>query len=125
MEGFSQNLNDMLCTNCLVIVDDLMPQCCQNQSMSDMFTKGSHHKGVSVMYLTQNLFPPGKQSRTITLNSHYMIVFKNPRDSLGISTLARQMYPNNTKYLLESFPDATKNHTATCYWTCINLHLKI
>ncbi len=37
-----------------------------------------------------------------------MIVFKNPRDSLGISTLARQMYPNNTKYLLESFQDATK-----------------
>ncbi len=74
---------------------------------------------------SQNLFPPGKQSRTITLNSHYMIVFKNPRDSLGISTLARQMYPNNTKYLLQSFPDATKNHTATCYWTCINLHLKI
>ena len=60
------------------------------------------------MYLTQNLFPPGKQSRTISLNSHYMIVFKNPRDSLGISTLARQMYPNNTKYLLESFQDATK-----------------
>jgi hypothetical protein len=76
--------------------------------MSDLFTKGSHHKGVSVMYLTQNLFPPGKQSRTISLNSHYMIVFKNPRDSLGISTLARQMYPNNTKYLLESFQDATK-----------------
>jgi hypothetical protein len=23
-----------------------------------------------------------------------MVIFKNPRDSLGISTLARQMYPN-------------------------------
>ena len=36
-----------------------------------------------------------------------MFVFKNPRDALGISTLARQMYPNNTKFLLESFQDAT------------------
>ena len=98
----------MLCTNCLVIVDDLMSQCSQNQSMSDLFTKGSHHRGVSVMYLTQNLFPPGRQSRTISLNSHYMIVFKNPRDSLGISTLARQMYPNSTNFLLQSFQDATK-----------------
>ena len=59
------------------------------------------------MYLTQNLFPPGKLSRTISLNSHYMIVFKNPRDSLGISTLARQMYPHNTNFLLQSFQDAT------------------
>jgi hypothetical protein len=59
------------------------------------------------MYLTQNLFPPGKLSRTISLNSHYMIVFKNPRDSLGISTLARQMYPHNTSFLLQSFQDAT------------------
>ena len=60
------------------------------------------------MYLTQNLFPPGKLSRTISLNSHYMIVFKNPRDSLGISTSARQMYPHNTNFLLQSFQDATK-----------------
>ena len=60
------------------------------------------------MYLTQNLFPPGKQSRTISLNAHYMIVFKNPRDSLGVSTLARQMYPHNTNFLVQSFQDATK-----------------
>ena len=60
------------------------------------------------MYLTQNLFPPRKLSRTISLNSHYMIIFKNPRDSLGISTLARQMYPHNTNFLLQSFQDATK-----------------
>ena len=45
VEGFPENLNDMLCTNCLVIVDDLMSQCSQNQSMSDLFTKGSHHRG--------------------------------------------------------------------------------
>lgn len=36
-----------------------------------------------------------------------MIVFKNPRDSLGIATLACQMYPKNTQYLLESFYDTT------------------
>ena len=51
VEGFSENLNDMLCTNCLVIMDDLMSQCSQNQIMSNLLTKGSHHRGVSVMYL--------------------------------------------------------------------------
>ena len=85
-----------------------MCQCSNDQRVSDLFTRGSHHRGLTVMYLTQNLFPPGKLSRTISLNSHYMIVFKNPRDSLGISTLGRQMYPHNTNFLLQSFQDATK-----------------
>ena len=47
-----------LCVNSLLIVDDLISQCSQSQRMSDLFTKGSHNKGISVMFLTQNLFPP-------------------------------------------------------------------
>ena len=46
-------------------------------------------------------------SRTISLNSHYLVIFRNPRDSLGISTLARQMFPGRTDYLMESFCNAT------------------
>ena len=109
VEGFPDNLYDILegYTNSLVIIDDLMSECSKDLRMTDLFTRGFHHRGISVMYMTQNLFPPGKQSRTISLNSHYMIVFNNPRDSLGISTLARQMYPHNTNFLLKSFQDAT------------------
>ena len=109
VEGYPDDLYKMLdgCDNTMVVLDDLMTQCCDNQQVADLFTKGSHHRGITVMYLTQNLFPSGKQSRTISLNSHYMIIFKNPRDSLGVATLARQMYPRNTNYLLESFHDAT------------------
>ena len=108
-EGFPDDLYDIVSghTNSLVILDDLMCQCSNDQRMSDLFTRGSHHRGITVMYLTQNLFPPGKLSRTISLNLHYLIVFKNPRDLLGISTLARQMYPHNTNFLLKSFQDAT------------------
>jgi hypothetical protein len=62
---------------------------------------------MSVLYLTQNLFPPGERSRTISLNSHVLVVFRNPRDSLGVPTLARQMFPKHTKYLMEAFHDAT------------------
>ena len=109
-EGFPDNLYGILegYQNSLVIIDDLMSECSKDQRISDLFTRGSHHQGISVMYLPQNLFPPGKQSRTISLNTHYMIVFKNPRDSLGVSTLLRQMYPHNTKFLVQSFQDATK-----------------
>ena len=109
MEGFPENLSDMVRghDHSLVVLDDLMSQCSNDQRVADLFTRGSHHRGISVLYLTQNLFPPGKLSRTISLNSHYFVIFRNPRDSLGISTLAKQMFPGRTDYLMESFRDAT------------------
>ena len=55
VEGFPDNLTDILegCQNSLVIVDDLMSECSNDPRMSDLFTRGSHHRGISVMYLTQ------------------------------------------------------------------------
>ena len=47
--------------------------------------------------------------RTLSLNTHYIILFKNPRDRLQIATLGRQMYPGKSQFLIESFNDATKN----------------
>jgi hypothetical protein len=91
----------------LLILDDLMSELSDDKQLSKLFTKGSHHRNLSIIFLVQNLFPKGKESRTISLNTHYMILFKNPRDKLQISTLARQMYPGQTKYFEESFQDAT------------------
>ena len=36
-----------------------------------------------------------------------MVLFKNPRDRQQIQTLARQMYPNCSKYFLDKFEKAT------------------
>lgn len=36
-----------------------------------------------------------------------MVLFKNPRDKLQVVMLARQMYPGNSKFFMESFQDAT------------------
>ena len=52
----------------------------------------------------QNLFPKNKESRTISLNSQYIVVFKNPRD---VSQMAKQMYPGRVKFVQEAFADAT------------------
>ena len=108
-EGFPDHLNDMVRgqDHSLLVLDDLMSQCSKDQRVADLFMRGSHHRGISVVYLTQNLFPPGKLSRTTSLNSHYFVIFRNPRDLLGISTLAKQMFPGRTDYLMESFCDAT------------------
>ena len=108
-EGFPDHLNDMVRghDHSLVVLNDLMSQCSNDQRVADLFTRGSHHRGISVLYLTQNLFPRGKLSRTISLNSHYFVIFRNPCDSLGFSTLAKQMFPGRTDYLVELFCFAT------------------
>ena len=49
-----------------------------------------------------------KEQRTISLNSHYLVVFKNPRDVSQITHLAKQMYPGKVKYVQEAFINATE-----------------
>lgn len=91
----------------LIVLDDLMHEA--NDDVSQIFTKGSHHKNLSVLFLTQNLFFNSKHARTMSLNSQYIVLFKNPRDVGQISYLGRQMFPskNGSKFLAEAFADAT------------------
>lgn len=91
----------------LIVIDDLMNELGNNIALANLFTKGSHHMNLSVVFIVQNLFHQGKQMRTVSLNCHYLTIFKNPRDKMQISTLARQLFPENFKYLLESYTDAT------------------
>ena len=87
----------------LMIIDDLMSEA--DQRVTDIFTKHSHHAGVSVVFITQNFFH--KNMRTVTLNCHYLALFKSPRDVSQIQHLAKQMYPGKSKFLSEAFRDAT------------------
>lgn len=46
--------------------------------------------------------------RDISLNCHYIVAYKSPRDRGQISALARQICPGNAKYINEIFEDATR-----------------
>lgn len=92
--------------NTLLVLDDLMIECEKDQSILELFTVDSHHKNISVFFLSQNLFSRGAYARTISLNCNYIIVFKNPRDKSQIYVLARQMHPDNFRFFMEAFNDA-------------------
>ena len=66
VQGFPDNLSDMVRghDHSLIVLDDLMLQCSNDQRVADLFTH-------------------------------------------GISTLAKQMFPAHTDYLMESFSDTT------------------
>ena len=95
--------------NNLIVLDDLMQECENSDSISRLFTIDSHHHNTSVFLLSQNLFSRGKYMRTISLNCNYLIIFKNPRDNLQINVLARQMFPDKIQFFMEAFSDAVEN----------------
>ena len=92
----------------ILILDDLMDECGNDKGVLDIFTKYSHHKNVSVIYLLQDIFPKGKYSKTISRNVHYVWAFKNPRDQLGLKNLLLQAFPNNWSQVLETFQKAAE-----------------
>ena len=89
----------------LLVLDDLMTN--TDDRVVDFFTKISHHRNLSVVYHTQNIFYKNKQSRTLSLNSHYLVLFKNACDASQVANLARQMYPGKSAFMIEAFKNAT------------------
>ena len=60
----------------VLVLDDLTEEVEQDKRVLDLSTKDSHHRNITVLYLTQDLFPPGKFSKTINRNAHYIVAFK-------------------------------------------------
>ena len=80
----------------------------RNIEMQKLFTQGAHHLRLSVLFITHNCFQQGKCSRTISLNTHNLVLFRNMRDGQQIVSLGKQLYPCNGKALVEAYQDATK-----------------
>ena len=104
IEGIPENLNEYIDPKFrnLNVIDDLMSETGSNKKVTNLFTEGSHHRNLSVILLLQNLFYNGKVSRTISLNAHYIVLFKNPRDNTIVTSLAKQMYPAKIKFFTRS-----------------------
>ena len=87
----------------LIVIDDQMIEAGKDNRIVNLFTKRSHHRNLSVIYMVQNLFYQGKGNR-----SHYLVLFKNPRDKMQMLTLAKQMYPGRTDFYLKQYEEAVR-----------------
>ena len=97
-----------LVVNLIILDDQMSSSAAEKKQMMQIFTQGSHHRNLSIIYIVQNLFDQGPMSRTISLNAQYIVLFKNPRDSAQINYLAKEVYPKNSKFLVDSYIDATR-----------------
>ena len=104
-ESFLRELDPTL--HKLLVLDDQQLNALNSSIIAEIFTKYSHHKNLSVILILQNLFHQGKYSRDISLNTHYFILFKNPRDINQIQVLGRQL--GMTNHLVKAYTKATKD----------------
>ena len=93
--------------NGILVLDDLMEEVIKDINIMNMFIVGSHHKSISVLFLMQNIFQKGPHSRTISINTQYMTLFKNARDQTQIRILARQIFPSDWRSFLKYYEDET------------------
>ena len=76
--------------NSILIIDDLLLS--NNKEVAEVFIMASHHRHISVFYLTQNLFPNDPLFRLMSMNCHYFVLFRNPRNQRQVFTLAQQAF---------------------------------
>lgn len=108
IEGLPSHYQDYLGTSTLFIIDDLMSECGSDKRLTNLFSRGSHHLNISIIFITQNFFHKGKEMRDITLNAHYLLLCKNRRDMSQITHLGKQIFPRNVKFFQEVYDDATR-----------------
>ena len=86
----------------LFIFDDLMRDATRNSDICELYTERSHHRNLSVICLLQNIYHHGRENRTMSLNTQYLVLFKNQ-----VMTLSRQMFPHRSYQFMDQFKRAT------------------
>jgi hypothetical protein len=84
LQGLSENMNDDSFIDTrypsVIVIDDLMRDATNSKDVCELFVDGSNHRNISVTCILHNGFSKGKENRTMSINTQYIVLFKNPRD---------------------------------------------
>ena len=86
----------------LIVFYDLMRTVKNDDTAADLLAEGAHHRNISVVFIIQNLFFQGKQSRTISVNAQYFILLTNLQDRQQVEAFGQQVYPRKSHTLSEA-----------------------
>ena len=82
--------------------------CTLLKTVAQLFTVHGRHLDLSLAFLSQRLFKNDEFFRQISQNSDYMIIFKNPRNTREIRTLAGQITSRSLE-LVNIYNHATRD----------------
>lgn len=90
----------------ILVADDMMNEINADNYGSELFTRLSHHLGLSTILLLQNATLHGKGASDIAKNCHYNILMRSARDRNFIKTLGICL--NDYRNLMHAYNDITK-----------------
>lgn len=94
---------------CLLIIDDLLSKLINSIDLQDLFTQRSHHRGISVILVSQNIFSYGKVFKTLKINATHYFLTKHNTDLLQLGFFGRQLEPTgHSKRFSRAYDMATK-----------------
>ena len=96
-------------TQGLLILDDLLDAISKDVEVMKAIIQGSHHRNITIITLSQNVFHQGKTARTNSINTHYFVLFNNARDRLQIAKLFSQAFPHEVKRVQEAYLHAIRH----------------
>ena len=112
LQGLSENLNDDSFIDTrypsVIVVNDLMRDATKSKDVCELFLDGSNHRNISVTCILQDGLSKRKENITMSINTQYIVLFKNPKDLIGPAILARQMYHSHPKKFMIKYTEATK-----------------
>lgn len=87
----------------ILVIDDLYREAINSAFVNDMFFRGAHHNNIFLMFVSHNIFAPGKYSTDISRQSFYIALFRNKRDRVSMETIARNSVGLKSKDLHDIF----------------------
>lgn len=101
VEGLNLDVVDRYKEQKLLIIDDLILEL--NKDLAQHFIAGSHHKGVTTIFITHSIYLNNELYRLISNNTQYILLFKNKRNYAQVATLARQILGSGHASLTEAY----------------------
>ena len=90
----------------VIILDDVMSSINNSKKLEELFTRGVHHRKVSVILTLQNLFYQGSVMKTLRDNAMYIALTRHIQDVSKLDTFARQLERKNSNYFKNAYDDA-------------------
>lgn len=101
VEGLTEDMKHRI-----LILDDQQSKL-DSRDVADFVTIFCSHRNLSTFIILQNFYHAGKHLRTISLNVQSIVLFKNYRSSTQVKTLATQMLPGNSSFMVDAYTKST------------------
>ena len=101
IEGLQLDVLDQHDGPKLLICDDLIQSL--SKDLGQHFIAGSHHKNITTIFITHSIFLNNETYRLMSNNTHYILLFKNKRNSSQVMTLGRQILNGDLYRLGEAY----------------------